>query len=159
VDELEKLIVHQQLSDLVTRYCRAVDRRDVELLLTCYFEDAIQHHGAFTGSPRDLVDELAKGAMSADRGPIQHLVGNRTFLIEDDVAYGETYTLASTILPDQPRMAFVRYVDRFERRAGEWRIAERTVVMDASPESSAWGGAFGQRDRTDPSYALPWPRL
>ena len=55
-----------------------------------------------------------------------------------------------------------RYVDRFERRDGEWRIARRTVVHDWSrqlptaPESLGLplaGFAQGRRDRTDPVYA------
>ena len=35
-------------------------------------------------------------------------------------------------LPDRSRQTFLcgRYVDRFERRHGEWRIAARTVVYD-----------------------------
>jgi hypothetical protein len=56
-----------------------------------------------------------------------------------------------------------RYVDRLEKRGGEWRIAKRTVVMDWNinqPTSSIWNeGMFaslqllGSRDRSDPVYA------
>ena len=57
---------------------------------------------------------------------------------------------------------FGRYVDRFEREDGQWRIKRRVVVHDwsiASDLSSATSfpvkiGTFeqGQRDNTDLSY-------
>ena len=53
-------------------------------------------------------------------------------------------------------LAFARYVDRFERRSGAWRIAHRTVVWDyvsahevsdASKLSPNW--TVGRRDAGD----------
>jgi hypothetical protein len=55
-----------------------------------------------------------------------------------------------------------RYVDRFERRAGEWRIAARVVVVEALSElgpadMSVVDQAFApsRQDRSDPSYERP----
>ena len=52
-------------------------------------------------------------------------------------------------------------LDRFERRGGEWRIAERTAVTEWSRVDDAAGRftpgeglQMGQRDRSDASYAL-----
>lgn len=47
-----------------------------------------------------------------------------------------------------------RYVDRFERREGEWRIARRTVVMEevkvsAEPLRLRPGYAVARRDPAD----------
>jgi hypothetical protein len=57
-------------------------------------------------------------------------------------------------------MSWARYIDRFERRGGEWRIARRTVAFDSSLMSDvpanapafepSW--AVGRRDRDDPIY-------
>jgi hypothetical protein len=53
---------------------------------------------------------------------------------------------------------FGRYVDRFERREGVWKIAERLVVRDwdlAEPVTLAFApGRFtdGARGPADPSY-------
>ena len=53
-----------------------------------------------------------------------------------------------------------RYVDRFERRSGEWRIAHRNCVIDwtfaSRPDGEfAWGPPWGRRDDDDPSYGIP----
>ena len=54
----------------------------------------------------------------------------------------------------------VRYLDRFERRAGRWAIARRTVVLDwehllepgtQAPVASGW--QRGARGQADPSFA------
>ena len=50
-----------------------------------------------------------------------------------------------------------RYVDRFERRHGEWRIAERTVVVDWQRidrvyEPDARMLTLGVRSRQDLAY-------
>ena len=55
-----------------------------------------------------------------------------------------------------------RYVDRFERRAGDWRIAARVVVMDwvcdagaEDPRGVLDRYVRGRWDREDVSYARP----
>jgi hypothetical protein len=53
---------------------------------------------------------------------------------------------------------FGRYLDRFERRDGEWRIAHRKVIFDSMrsrpsqevPIKPNW--IRGQRDSSDPIY-------
>lgn len=54
----------------------------------------------------------------------------------------------------------LRYLDRFERRGGLWRIAQRTCVWDYSyivPIRDKWplgpGFRLGRPGREDPSYA------
>ena len=53
-----------------------------------------------------------------------------------------------------------RYLDRLERRNGEWRISHRITVMELAqylPRSDEPPEAFvglGRRDHTDPSYAV-----
>ena len=54
-------------------------------------------------------------------------------------------------------IASVRYVDRMERRGGEWLIARRVMVLDwhrIEPVSGVdVSAAGGRRDRSDPSYS------
>ena len=52
-----------------------------------------------------------------------------------------------------------RYLDRFERRDGQWRIAHRLVVVDLAtllPESNFMPSRpdLGHRGPDDPSFAL-----
>ena len=71
----------------------------------------------------------------------------------------------STAAPaDDPRgnlMTGFRYVDRFERRAGDWRIAKRVAVTEWSriDDREQWwpipdGMLTGRRDRTDAIYTI-----
>ena len=97
-----------------------------------------------------------------------HTIGNSSVEFESaTVACGETYTMAYLRRQDDGNRQwldqfFGRYVDRFEREGGEWRIKRRVVVHDwsiASDLTSATSfhvkiGTFeqGQRDNTDLSY-------
>jgi hypothetical protein len=56
-----------------------------------------------------------------------------------------------------------RYVDRYERRDGQWKIARRTVVHDwtrVDPVDKTHGQAHvyrqGVRSREDESYRRDW---
>ncbi len=95
----------------------------------------------------------------------QHFLGNTHIELEGDVAHVETYCQAFHRFPTSGSASeddFVlgaRYIDRFERRDGEWRIARRKLVVDWSQTASAAprpGAAAdfesGRRDRTDAVY-------
>ena len=48
---LQQLHDRQQIEDVLTRYSRAVDRADIELLKGCYHDGATEDHaGVFTGT-------------------------------------------------------------------------------------------------------------
>lgn len=151
---LRQMLDRERLYELVTRYCRAIDRADEELLLSCYHSDATQDHGAYKGAIPGLVTHLRGRALDPAKGPLQHVVSNCRFELDGDVAYGETYL--RTVMTDADGgqlLSFGRYVDRFERREHEWRIAHRQVIIDV-PRAGMDTTPFvrGYRDRRDPSY-------
>jgi ketosteroid isomerase-like protein len=151
---LRQMLDRERLYELVTRYCRAIDRADEELLLSCYHPDATQDHGAYKGEISGLVTHLRGRALDPAKGALQHVVSNCRFDLDGDVAYGETYL--RTVMTDAEGgqlLSFGRYVDRFERRDGEWRIAHRQVIIDV-PRAGMDTTPFvqGYRDRRDPSY-------
>ena len=57
------------------------------------------------------------------------------------------------------RQSWGRYLDRFERRDGAWKVAKRIVVLDSRLTSVAKGalniapGSWCARDGSDPLYA------
>ena len=63
---------------------------------------------------------------------------NTNVLIEfqaKDRAFVETYVLVLQRFRDKRVTASARYLDRFEKRNGEWRVAHRTLVFgDMVPE-------------------------
>ena len=48
---LEELVAKQEISELLHRYCRGIDRFDRDLVRSCYHDDADDDHGIFRGGP------------------------------------------------------------------------------------------------------------
>lgn len=125
----------QEIQDLLYRYCRAVDRGDNELVLTCYHDDAIDNHGPFCGSPVDFVAAVCDWAAET-YDSMMHCLGNIFIEFDtDDRAFVESYFVGYHMRRPSGEPAILeilagRYVDRFERRNGEWRIANRVVVHE-----------------------------
>lgn len=151
---LRELLDKQALLELVIRYCRAVDRADEELFLSCYHPDAYDYHGPYSGSPREMLAALKKGTLGTLEVMVQHAISNSLFELHGDIAYGETYFQTRRPGEDgELSMSVGRYVDRFERRNGEWRIAMRRCIIEYARKGiNKADFVQGTRDRKDPSY-------
>jgi hypothetical protein len=144
------------------RYARGIDRHDVELVVSAYHPDAVDDHGLYVGSG----DGLAAWANDqAHRGLVrhQHHLTNHSVDIDGDTAHAETYYLVVTRSETGSVMlGSGRYLDRFERRAGEWRIANRVTLVETSSdlgpsEMEELDRAFAApaQNHSDPSYQRP----
>jgi hypothetical protein len=131
---IDDLVAHQEIRDVLIRYTRGIDRRDRELVRSCYHPDAHDDHGPFKGSVDDFLDWLE--AMHAYFASTMHFIGNQLVEVRGDVADAESYCVAyhrRAAVGREPAYDLViglRYVDRLERRDGEWRIADRLCVFD-----------------------------
>ena len=149
--------------DLAAHYMRGLDRLDGELLEAQFWPEARCEYGIFSGSPADF----AAFCMAAlkDHARNHHLLGQHLIdFAGPDEAYGEVYYQAWHRVSDEagaPRDLFIagRYVDRYERRAGVWKIAYRSELVDwvrDDPASDAMVAAapfiMGERKPTDPLY-------
>jgi hypothetical protein len=165
--DLRAVADRQEIYQVLMRYCRGVDRGDPELLRSVYHEDAADHHG-----PLEFTDARTEFAavvvprLDAMAGVGQHHITNCLIELDADAASVESYWLAfqptkSADGGEARNFMGGRYLDRFERRAGRWAIAERTVVIDWSRDElhgDEWAGAGdylrpGRRE-SDPSHAL-----
>jgi len=167
LDAVERLTAELEIRRVLARYCRAVDRGDVELLKSVYHPDATDDHGTFQGSGFAFAEALVP-AMDGSSIPSQHHVTNVLIELDGDRAAVESYVLAFHPVRDRASgaethaLAGGRYLDRFEKRDGEWKIADRRVVIDwtrASLPGEAWSleDAFarkGGRREKDPSFGL-----
>jgi hypothetical protein len=158
---VRELLDREAIREALLRYCRGVDRMDNELIRSLYHDDAKEHHGGFRGeTPDDFItyaDERS-GTFAAT----SHFVTNHSIELAGDVAYSEAYVLVVHHGEDAdgPLEAIFggRYVDRFERRGGEWKIADRAVVHDWSrvDRIQLWERApmfvQGLRSRDDAAY-------
>jgi ketosteroid isomerase-like protein len=157
---LDKLEIREAL----VRWCRGLDLGDAELLASVYHEDAVDEHGTehYTGATAGH-GYVAKHLRKFRRH--LHTVFNETIAVDGDVAHCESYSLAYLVLdgsgPDEELLMTVagRYLDRFERRDGVWKIAFRRFLIDWRTTApimprGADGPFEGRRSRDDPSYEL-----
>jgi SnoaL-like domain len=162
--DVQRLLDEHEIRAVVLRYCRGVDRLDLELVRDCYHADATDEHGTFVGTRDEYVAWVGE-VLTRFEGTM-HLVANQLVEVVGDRARCETYGVAHHWghPPEDHRRNFTtgfRYVDRFERRDGRWRIAARVAVREwtekVTPEQQ-WSiaperdGRRGRRDRRDPLY-------
>ena len=161
---LEELAAHIEIQQVLYRYCRGVDRGDVALLASVYHPDGIDRHGAFSGLGTEFAANLVP---RMDQVPAagQHHITNILIELHGEAANVESYYIAyhpqTTEAGVGHALVCGRYLDRFERRAGRWLIAERQVTIDLSRNlepAAEWPGAVnfpaGRRRQDDPSAAL-----
>lgn len=169
-ETVRRLADRAEIHDVMCRYARGIDRGDADLVRAAYHPDAYDDHVHYKGNVEGFIAATAKRMAEVDNS--MHLLGN--CLIEfagPDLALVETYFAsrrtrapvgdeALGLAPNDAicRQQCGRYLDRFERRDGEWRVAKRLVVVDARFDTVAKGGArdsalvWGTRDRSDPLY-------
>ena len=91
--DLETLIAKQEITDVVYRYARGIDRLDFELVRSCYHPDAYDDHGAFKGSVDEFI-EMCEGFLPRWTATM-HFMGNVLVdEIDGDSARAETYAVA-----------------------------------------------------------------
>ncbi len=131
--EIQAVIDKQAIYDVLMRYCRAVDRLDQELLLSVYSEDAYDDHGMFKGPAVDFVAWVMKFQLEAFTNST-HSISNVLIELDGDVAHSEAYFTGFHAFTrdgqDFTRVSCGRYIDRMERRNGDWKIVHRVVVND-----------------------------
>jgi ketosteroid isomerase-like protein len=165
---LERVLARDAIREVLAAYARGVDRTDAALLASCYFPDAIEEHGStFTGNAHEYVRSSVVRVRKM--GVMQHLLGTSYIDLKDDLAYVETYiwTFARFAKDGRDYDTFTggRLIDRFERRAGEWKIAHRRTIFDwnrDTPSNEGWCLGFfdpsspgmrrGTKSTEDPSY-------
>jgi hypothetical protein len=168
--ELRARVAHLEdrgaIVDCIARHARGRDRHDVDLITSTYWPDGVDEHGSTTNRG-DEYGEWANRTHAATSLVHTHNVTTHTCEIDGDTAHAESYVIVVLLGADGRHAQFIsgRYVDRLERRAGEWRIALRrsTVevmfVADASVLQSSFfkgqGYLAGTRDRSDLSYDRP----
>lgn len=154
-DQIQDLLDRWAINDLLVGYCRGIDRLDRELVLSCFHPDAYDDHGSVKGSPEQLVDRIFSRPPEHQASFSEHKLTNVCLDIRGDTAWGECYVTMHQLRDSELVRGDGRFIDRFERRNGEWKIAHRRVVLVwATPGRGYDYSVFtpGRRDRADPSY-------
>ncbi len=152
----------RKINDLVLRYCRGIDRLDLDLVRSCYHDGGIDHHTGFDGPVEEYVEWL-RPLLSRSKGGTHHMIGNHYSEVNGDEAVAETYAHATHWggRSDPARAFFttgVRYVDHLALRDGRWGIVERWAIREwirqEGDRLSAPPETLARRDGTDPIQTL-----
>lgn len=123
------------IRDLIYSYARGVDRRDLDLVRSCFTADCGYEGALATGRIADMLAALPV-AMARYRSTL-HFMGEPAISVDGDRAQATTSTVAYHVLPDPAagiRTVAVRYEDELGRTPDGWRIASRRVFR-------MWGAA------------------
>jgi len=165
--KLAEMVDRHEIHQVLLRYARGLDRLDNAMARSCYWDDAIEDHGHFVGTPDDFIP-WADGTTLAFEST-QHAVMNHFCDLQGDEAFCETYYHFSGVTAEGPNfMSTGRYIDHFQKRNGEWRIANRVTIVEGtydvpkaamapSPMTAytAEEPCQATRDRNDVSYHRP----
>ena len=125
-----------ELNQLAFRYAAAVDACDVSLFLGVFTSDARlrSYHPEADQPFADLCghEQLAAipNTMRGMYGATTHMMTNHLVAVEGDNAKGEVLCTARhlNLDPDAGSInVIIRYIDRYARHQGAWRIADRQI--------------------------------
>ena len=124
-----------EIARLIRTYAHGVDRRDWDLVRSCFSDDAEAQGSRSTGPIEPYLDQLRPGVEFYPT--TMHFMGNQLIELDGDTAQVETYAVAyhwkdEVAGTDHPEnlVVGVRYLDTVERRPEGWRITRRQVAPD-----------------------------
>jgi hypothetical protein len=165
VRTLDDLLDREAITDVIKRLARGTDRLDEALMASCYHPDGFDDHNSFRGLGHEFARWVCEVLPHFES--TAHFIGPPYVRLDGAIAHVDTYCIAHHISrPDEhgqqaDLVLALRYVDRFERRRGEWLIAKRVCAFDWTytiPFDPKAGFPFeadftlGARDASDVTY-------
>jgi hypothetical protein len=144
-ERLHILVARDDIYQLVCTYMRGQDRLDAKTHRSVFWDDAYLDYGFYLGGPDGFVD-FAQTALTR-YSSCHHLIGQVQIEVEGDQAYGEVYYQAFHKGVDEDgqsidRIIAGRYIDRYERRDGVWKIAYRAELADWARQDTSLDAFF-----------------
>jgi 3-phenylpropionate/cinnamic acid dioxygenase small subunit len=131
-EAVRQLADRAAIQDLMLRYARGVDRKDLDLVASCFTPDASYEGALASGTIADALARLRDRMAHYER--TMHFIGNQLIEINGDSASSETYAVAyHRLTEDGTARLFtvgVRYLDDLARDGEQWRIRRRVVRTD-----------------------------
>jgi 3-phenylpropionate/cinnamic acid dioxygenase small subunit len=137
--ELEKMVQElwdrDRIAALPVTYARGIDRRDWDLVRSCFTADCYFEGSRASASRDDYLAQLRPGVETFPT--TMHFMGNQLVDVDGDEGRVETYAVAfhwagERAGADDPAnlVVGVRYQDSVVRADGSWLIARRHVDPD-----------------------------
>ena len=131
-DAIRELLDRNAIRDVLLRYARGVDRRDVDLVASCFLPGA-RYEGALGQGTIETALNALRERLARYEGTM-HFIGNQLIELHGDKARSETYAVAyhRRCVAGAPQLLSVglRYVDDLVRSDGQWRIHCRFVYRE-----------------------------
>lgn len=166
------------IQDLVYRWCRAADRLDFDAMPALFHPDAYDDHGPYRGDIPGLIEWMRERhkvitfSMHQMTNLLIEFADDDNALVESYMAMVQRYAPgAGQSLSQLTDVRFSdgscvdlhsrsRYIDRVQRRNGEWRVLRRTLVQDwkqlveiPNVPANRPGALVGRRDLDDFIFA------
>jgi SnoaL-like domain len=157
--DIRTLADRQQITDLIYRYCRSVDRLDIPLGHSIWHEDGVADYGkdVYQGSGRGVIDHIC--AQHRHTLHHSHQVTNIVIEFDGDRAGSESYVMAALRIRSGEQLKQIsvwgRYVDQWSRRNNRWGLDKRVSIRDfdeVRDVTALYAHDVGRRDPSDPSY-------
>jgi hypothetical protein len=152
------LLSRAEITQLIYRYCRSVDRLDVPLGHSIWNEGGWADYGdIYQGPGKGVIDLIC----SQHRHTLahSHQVSNILIDLNGEQAGSESYVTATLRLQRGDQLMQIgvwgRYIDRWSRQAGRWGLDKRITIRDYDemrPVTEMHQHKVATRDRDDPSY-------
>ncbi len=130
--ELSELKDREAIREVIHRYCQAVDRCDLQMLKSCYHEDAYDDHGFFAGNAFEFADYVIPCLEQVDSS--MHSITNTRFQFDGNrCATTSQWHVVHRLKQAEGFTDFMhqgRYLDVWEKRDDEWRILHRVIASD-----------------------------
>jgi len=156
--KLQELLDKQEITEVMYKFARALDRVDGELMKATYWEDAIEEHQDPIFPDKFFWNDNAhKFVLIAMDGfkhlkATQHRISNPLIELDGNKASAECYVWAYHLHEedgvDKEGILGGRHLFKFERRNGEWKILHRSTIFDWNQNqdaSAVWGEEYGDK--------------
>ena len=162
---LQRMLDHFEITQVLAEYTHGCDRCDIPHMASVYWDESWDDHGSVK-APGPEFARLMTERVLAETEALSHQLGQSLIRVEGDNAGAETWFLAASCSRGEDgilvnNLLGGRYVDKLERRDGEWRISHRVVVKDwtaSVPAQTDWladaGMVEGRRDDGDAAQAV-----
>ena len=159
---LQELLDHHAIRKTLAEYCHACDRGDEAMMADCYTgADSWDDHGLVKASGPEYA-KIMIGRVLQRTVAAAHILGQSLIRVEGDSAGVETFFIGFFRVageadePARMNQLIGRFVDKFERIEGIWKIRHRTCVRDTSitaaitrDDYAAFGFVEARRDAED----------
>ncbi|HKQ84285.1 MAG TPA: nuclear transport factor 2 family protein [Steroidobacteraceae bacterium] len=162
---LDEVISKHQIEETLHRWTRGADRIDLSVMQSAFHPQANINYGYSNGPVEEFLPWVVK-FHTEDLVTTSHQIFNLLIELDGDTARSEAGVDCRLRYRGKKGLSdllvLARYLDRWERRAGLWKIVDRvsvvdsykTVAVEQDPEVDPWVKEVtqGRTDQSDLSY-------